>query len=158
MTRSLTLGIVSLAALFTPGTEPPAAGAPPVATLVADANLRDVAVAVYDSAHSVIYFNPVVITRLGPALGSFFLAHEYGHIAYGHTRSSALRAEKTVRDSLLQEKELEADCYAARILARRDPAAIEAAVTYFSRLGDFSHDSEHPSGTRRAARIQRCVR
>jgi Zn-dependent peptidase ImmA (M78 family) len=151
------LAFASLTALLTPRAEQGTVPVLPAATLVADASLRDVAVAVYDSARPVIYYNPVVITRLGPALGTFFLAHEYGHIAYGHTRSSALRAEASVRDSLLQEKELEADCYAARMLAGRDPAAVEAAVEFFSRVGEFSYDSEHPSGTRRAARIRGCL-
>jgi hypothetical protein len=155
MMRSLRVAFTGLAALLTAGAEERVAR--PAVTVIADTHLRDVAVAVYDSVRPVIYYNPGVITRLGPELGAFFMAHEYGHIAYRHTRSAALRADAGARDSLLQEKELEADCYAARMLAERDRPAAEAAIRFFSRMGPRSFDSEHPTGSRRAARILACL-
>jgi Zn-dependent peptidase ImmA (M78 family) len=51
---------------------------------IATDTLHDVAVATYERGRPVIYYNPILIQRVGPELADFFLAHEYGHIAYGH--------------------------------------------------------------------------
>ena len=124
---------------------------------IADVNLRDVAVAVYDSTQSVIYFNPDLMSRLGDNLTTYFMAHEHAHIALQHTRAGALLADPDVRDQLLQQKELEADCGAARRLGRGGREASMAAVRFFSQLGDRSFDTEHPTGTARAAKILSCM-
>lgn len=126
---------------------------------IADVNLRDVAVAVYDSTQSVIYFNPDLMSRLGDNLTTFFMAHEHSHIALKHTRAGALMAsaDPHTRDRLLQEKELEADCRAAKRLGRAGREASMAAVRFFSQLGDRSFDTEHPTGTARAAKILSCM-
>jgi hypothetical protein len=130
---------------------------PPAVRVIADPSLRDVAVAVYDTVQSVIYYNPSIMQRFGPDLESFFLAHERAHIELRHTRASALRAEAGQRDSLLQAKELEADCLAARRLGSEHSGASMAAVHFFARLGDRHFDSEHPAGSVRAARILACM-
>ncbi len=113
--------------------------------------------AVYDSVHPVIYYNPEIMRRFSPELRVFFLAHEHAHIELRHTRASALRAETGQRDSLLQAKELEADCVAARRLGHDRHDAVMAAVHFFSRLGDRHLDNEHPAGSIRAARILACM-
>lgn len=160
MPRLLHAAITSAAALLSTGSMAPVvAPAPetPAIREIADAALRDVAVAVYDSAHPVIYYNPRLMERFGPEMKAFFLAHERAHIELRHTRSSALRAEPGQRDSLLQAKELEADCVAAQRLGREHAGASMAAVHFFARLGDMHFDNEHPPGAARAARILACM-
>jgi len=44
----------------------------------------------------------------------FFLAHEYGHLHFRHTRMGLSDLPDATRDSVLRLQELEADCYAAR--------------------------------------------
>jgi hypothetical protein len=155
MSRALMLAVTGLAGVLTSGTAPQHSA--PEVRLVPDVDLHDFAVAVYDPATPVIYYNPVLLNQVGPELRAFFLAHEYGHISFRHTRAGVLRAESGDRDSLFQEKELEADCYAARTLSRTDPAAVEAAIRLFSRMGNRNYDTEHPPGARRAARILSCL-
>jgi hypothetical protein len=124
---------------------------------IADASLRDVAVAVYDSLNPVIYYNPRLMKRFSPQLQAFFMAHEYAHIELRHTRASALRGDVGTRDRLLQAKELEADCLAAERLgpSRRD--ATFAAARFFGRLATTQYDTEHPTGTDRSRKILSCM-
>ncbi len=156
MRRLWGVAITGLAVLNTGGPSAAARNAAAVRE-IADVNLRDVAVAVYDSTQSVIYFNPTLMSRLGDNLTTFFMAHEHAHIALQHTRSGALLADPDTRDLLLQQKELEADCRAARALGRNGREATMAAVRFFSQLGDRSFDTEHPTGTARAAKILSCM-
>jgi hypothetical protein len=156
--RLLTVVATGLAALLSAGR--PVSSTRPAAPQVreiADAALRDVAVAVYDSVHPVIYYNPTLMRQFGPELGMFFMAHEHAHITLKHTRSGALRSDPSQRDRLLQQKELEADCLAARSLGVTGREGSLAAVRFFSRLGDRSFDTEHPTGTTRAAKILSCM-
>lgn len=161
MPRLLTIAVTGLTVLFGAARPVPSnEAAAPVENRVqeiADASLRDVAVAVYDAKHPVIYYNPQLLSRFSPELGAFFMAHEYAHIALKHTRSGALRGGPGSRNRLLQGKELEADCLAAFRLggARRDASL--AAVRFFTAVGDTRFDSEHPSGTERAKRILACI-
>lgn len=160
MSRLLHVAITSATALLSTGSMAPTEATRPDAPAIreiADPSLRDVAVAVYDSAHPVIYYNPGLMQRFGPEMKAFFLAHERAHIELRHTRSSALRAEPGERDSLLQAKELEADCLAARRLGAEHAGASMAAVHFFARLGDMHFDNEHPPGAARAARILACM-
>ncbi len=85
------------------------------------------------------------------------MAHEHAHIALRHTRASALRAEPGIRSRLLQSKELEADCLAAKRLWAGHRDAILAAVRFFTKLGDTQFDSEHPTGSERARHILTCM-
>lgn len=124
---------------------------------VADSSLRDVAVAVYHPSKSVIFYNPVLMARLGPELESYFMAHEYAHIDLQHTRSGALGTDAATRHQTLRRKELEADCLAAGRLASSRREAALAAVRFFARMGDTSHDAEHPTGTERAATVLHCL-
>ena len=158
MMKALSIAATAAAALVGAGSRTASRPAPvPTVLEVPSPELRDVAVAVYHPDSSVIYYNPRIMARFGPELSAFFMAHERGHIALRHTRSAALRVDVAQRDLLLQLKELEADCYAARSLADVRPGAVHAAVKFFSQTGEGSFDSEHPSGARRAARILACL-
>lgn len=121
---------------------------------VADSSLQDVAVAVADPLDPVIYYNPRLMTRFGPNLSAFVLAHEYGHIRYGHRR---VPSRVTDRAALMRQYELEADCYAAHTLARVRPEAAQVAIEFFTKMGDFRYDEDHPTGDERALRITQCL-
>jgi hypothetical protein len=121
---------------------------------VADSSLQDVAVAVADPLDPVIYYNPRLMTRFGPNLSAFVLAHEYGHIRYGHRRVPARVGD---RAALMRQYELEADCYAARMLAQVKPIAAEVAIEFFNKMGQFRYDDDHPTGGERAIRIAACL-
>jgi hypothetical protein len=129
---------------------------PPAREIALD-TLRDVAVAVYNPTGSIIYYNPAYLQRMGPQLTAFFLAHEYGHLALRHTRAHALAGNRKAFNAKLQGQELAADCYAAARLARDNPSAIEATIKFFTRMGPFSYDAAHPSGSQRAAKILSCI-
>jgi Zn-dependent protease with chaperone function len=155
----LSVAMAGFTALAGAGTDSRATAAHPAPQVreIADATLRDVAVAVYDPAHPVIYYNPRLMEKFTPDLRAFFLAHEHAHIELRHTRASALRADPAQRDELLQGKELEADCLAARRLGTAGRASALAAVRFFARLGSQRYDSEHPTGRDRAVRILACM-
>lgn len=121
---------------------------------VADSSLQDVAVAVADPLDPVIYYNPRLMTRFGPNLSAFVLAHEYGHIQYGHRRVPSRVSD---RAALMRQYELEADCYAAHTLARVRPEAAQVAIEFFTKMGDFRYDEDHPTGDERAVRIRECL-
>jgi len=124
--------------------------------LVATDTLHDVAVTRRESGRPVIYYNPALIERVGPLLRDFFIAHEYGHVFHDHV-GGALASRDSSVDQVRQRQELEADCYAAVRLARTSRASVEAAVQFFTRMGLFSHDHFHPSGSRRAANLLACL-
>jgi hypothetical protein len=158
MTRSVVLALAGTASLlFRTGEVAPTAQPVSRVSFVASPTLRDVAVAVYDSQRPVIFYNPDLMGNFTPELRTFFFAHEYGHLAFHHTRASALGLRPAGRDSLLQSRELEADCFAARELAPIDRAAVNAAARFFSRMGSRQMDHEHPTGAQRAARILACL-
>jgi hypothetical protein len=159
MQRMLSVAMAGFTALAGAGTDTRATAAHPAPEVrqIADASLRDVAVAVYDPAHPVIYYNPQLMAQFSPELQAFFMAHERAHIELRHTRAAALRAEPAQRDQMLQAKELEADCLAANRLGQQGRPAALAAVRFFARLGTRRFDSEHPVGQERASRILACM-
>lgn len=124
--------------------------------LVATDTLHDVAETRRENGRPVIYYNPDLIERVGPLLRDFFIAHEYGHVSYNHVGGALAGRDSSVTE-LRQRQELEADCYAAARLARNSRASVEAAVQFFTRMGLFSHDRYHPSGSRRAANLLACL-
>ena len=69
------------------------------------------------------------------------------------------RARKHLREGRLDQarQELEADCYATRLLAEDNRPAVEAALQFFTRMGPFRFDDLHPSGSQRAAKILSCL-
>jgi len=123
---------------------------------IATDTLHDLAVAAFENGRPVIYYNPVLMQRVGPELETYFFAHEYGHIRYGHT-GSALTAGEGDLGALRVRQELEADCYAARTLGETEPEAVDAAIRFFTRMGPFRFDAWHPSGAQRAAKILSCL-
>jgi Zn-dependent protease with chaperone function len=159
MNRLASVAMTGLAALLSAGGTAPAVppAAPPPVREIADVSLRDIAVAVYDSAHPVIYYNPRLLRQIGPELSAFFMAHEHAHIMLRHTRAAALRTEPSRENRLLQQKELEADCLAARTLGIEGRPASLAAVRFFARMGPRSYDAEHPTGSERARKILACM-
>jgi hypothetical protein len=150
--------ILATAAVLVGGRMAPAAAAQQLVDVrqVATDTLHDVAVATYEHGRPVIYFNPTLMQRVGPELADFFIAHEYGHIAYGHA-GGALAEPRDELSNLRQRQELEADCYATEILATDNRPAVDAAIQFFSRMGQFRFDNLHPSGSQRAAKILACL-
>ncbi len=123
---------------------------------VATDTLRDVAVTIFEQNHAVIYYNPVLMEAVGSELADFFLAHEYGHVRFGHS-GAALTQTGADYGMLRQRQELEADCYATVVLSDRNPEAVQAAVAFFRKMGPFRFDNLHPSGAQRAAKILACM-
>lgn len=117
--------------------------------------LRDVALVRFEYGRPIIYYNPALLSRIGPQLGAFFFAHEYGHIHGGHT-GGALMHEGDL-PAVRQRQELEADCYAAALLGEHDRESVDAALRFFTRLGPLRFDAYHPTGSQRAARILSCL-
>lgn len=124
---------------------------------VASERINDIAVAEVDRPDPIIFYKPSLFRRYGPLLSRFFLAHEYGHIARRHSRYKLIDLQAYVRDSVLRAQELEADCYAASLIGNEARNASEAALRFFSRLGPFRFDNEHPTGAQRAAQILECL-
>ena len=122
---------------------------------VATDTLRDVAVTVIAAGRPTIYYNPRLMQQVGPAMAAFAMAHEYGHVRYGHTGGALSAGGLEAALHLLQE--LEADCYAARILEATNPDAVKGAVQFFTAMGPFRFGRFHPAGSQRAAKILSCL-
>lgn len=122
---------------------------------VASDTIRDVALVTVEQGRPTIYYNPVLLDRVGPELATFFITHEYGHIHHGHSGGALVHDGEL--GTLRQRQELEADCYAAAHLAESEPASVEAALEFFVRMGPNRFDNYHPTGSQRAARILSCL-
>ncbi|MFA5354375.1 MAG: hypothetical protein WC291_09105 [Thermodesulfovibrionales bacterium] len=132
---------------------------PPLRT-VPKTDLTDVAVAGYAGDEPVIFFNPQYMQWLGSVSSAFFFAHEYGHHHLGHLKGLAevMKKEPQSMIRIRQEYEMEADCYAAALLAREAPQAVEAIITLFETAqGEGRIDWLHPSGYERADLIRSCA-
>lgn len=124
---------------------------------VPDRTLGDAAIAVADENDPVVYYNPILLSRFGPEISAFVMAHEYGHIYYGHIRRKQDGPGGVEADALMQHYELEADCYAARLLGPDRRGAILAAIEFFDELGSHQVDPSHPTGTARARQLRICL-
>ncbi|MGH7657083.1 MAG: hypothetical protein ACREL6_02535 [Gemmatimonadales bacterium] len=124
---------------------------------VPDRTLGDAAIAVADENDPVVYYNPILLSRFGPEIAAFVMAHEYGHIHYGHMRPRDDGPRGAEADAMMQHYELEADCYAARLLGEDRRGAILAAIAFFDEIGDHQVDPSHPSGTARAQQLRTCL-
>jgi hypothetical protein len=123
---------------------------------IATDTLRDVAITRIDGGQATIYYNPVLLERLGPQLGDFVLAHEEGHVHFGHAGGALLTSQPDFAQ-VRQQQELEADCWAAGELSATNPDALRAAIRFFTELGPVRFDRVHPTGEQRAARILACL-
>jgi hypothetical protein len=151
----------TLAALLLPAFTTPAAAFQQFVDVreVATDTLHDVALTTVTPGRSTIYYNPILMQQVGPNLAAFVMTHEFGHVRYGHT-GGALgtgKAQGSPDAARRQEQELEADCYAARILGETNPAAVRAAIQFFTTMGPFRFDSFHPAGAQRAAKLLSCL-
>lgn len=153
----LLAGVLALTPASNMDSEARPAGMEPAIAVVSSDTLRDVAVAVYDSAHPVIYVNQVKLSQFEPVMQQFFMAHERGHITLHHTRAYALNGTIEGKRAAIVARELEADCWASQTLARTDRRAALGAARFFAQMGPFRYDREHPSGSQRAARILACL-
>jgi hypothetical protein len=109
---------------------------------IPDRRLQDIAmVTVLPNGQPVIIYNPVLCQQMGSALCGFYRAHEHCHVSLGHT----------IRQMWPQQRELEADCCAAR---NATGVEAEAAYRWFSSGGGTS--PIHGFGAQRAARILAC--
>ena len=104
--------------------------------------LPDIAmVTVLPNGQPAIIFNPYLCQQAGPFLCGFFRKHEHCHINLGHT----------LRQIWPQQKELEADCCAAKIASS---AEANAAYQWFS--SGMGSSPIHGFGPQRAHRIRFC--
>lgn len=109
---------------------------------IANPQLPDIAmVTVLPNGQPAIIYNPILCQQMGPELCGFYRTHEYCHIHLGHT----------VRQIWPQQRELEADCCAAR---NASDAEVSAAYQWFSSGGGTT--PIHGFGQQRAARIIAC--
>ena len=88
--------------------------------------------------NAVVVMNPAACRRLGPNLCNFFKAHEMAHHQLGHFD----------RNITVQQKEAEADLYAASVVS---PASRSAAQQFFA--SGRGGSSRHGSSQQRLARV-----
>jgi hypothetical protein len=118
--------------------------------------LHDVAVTGIEDGRATIYYNLALLERLGPQFGDFIMAHEEGHVYFGHAGGALLTSQPDFAQ-VRQQQELDADCYAARELGGTDRDAVQAAIRFFTALGPVRFDRVHPTGEQRAAKILACL-
>lgn len=96
---------------------------------------------------SILSYNPRFIRTFGLSIAHFTLAHEVGHIVFDH--------HKIQDNEVMQRQETQADCWAARLISEANPFAVEKTISYLKGLGTW-YAEWHPSGTERAATVERC--
>jgi len=128
------------------------------ASILMDDDLPDAAVAVFDNVAPRIHLNGRLLRELGPALSTFLLAHERGHLAHHHARRHGFGFTAIpTPPSTLRGYELVADCYAVRSLQRGRPDAVVAAVRFFQLRRGLVTDAEHPPMGERADSLVACL-
>ena len=108
---------------------------------VPDSNINEIARTTMKNGESVIRYNPEYCEELGDQVCHFFLSHEYGHIALGHTLSGAFTVEE----------ENAADCWVTQN-APKDLS--KAAYAYFNNEDNI--DGDHDSSAQRAENLSQC--
>jgi hypothetical protein len=101
----------------------------------------------------VLLFNPKWFESEGysPQQNIFVLLHEYGHMTLQHEHWRTVGPEK----SRLQERE--ADCYAARVVAKKWPEIIPLVVDFWKSVKDVGNDPYHEPNAERAQSIAECA-
>lgn len=118
------------------------------------AGLEDAAMASWDVRGPLIYYNPDLMNKVGPVVGSFFLLHERAHHLLGHLEN-VIRSGAAGDTEMLKGFEIEADCWAARQVPAS--AAEEVAVFFEQTQGAESYDHVHATGFERGRRIRACA-
>ena len=110
---------------------------------LADPSLPDIAMVTTHPAYgTVIVYNPILCDQAGPDLCEFYRWHEYGHINLDHT----------LRVLWPQEREAEADCWAAK---NAPVHVVEAGYQWFASGGGGS--PQHGAPWDRAQRLAQCA-
>src|SRR3989442_9993650 len=156
--RHLIVLVLSLAvAVALSMKRPEAAQCGPAREIPAPA-LHEIAVASADQYGFVIFYEPDLIARIGPALSTFFLKHEYAHVCLGHVRHETFTIDPYNRSWLSDAHELQADCLAAKTLqAEGNTRAVQAAIEYFTGDSPIRFVPGHRPGVRRANNIRECT-
>jgi hypothetical protein len=142
MSRLFTLIIlVSLFSLSHPGVSAELPSVPEIPVQ----NLPDVAIsALAANGQPVIYFNPLIISRLDPLVVKFIKAHECGHIVLGHLAMSMYITDPYYHLQMAQQNEIAADRFATDYWMEHDPRVVAAAITWMvdprtANRGDWTH-------------------
>lgn len=102
----------------------------------------------------IIFFNPIVVQQAGPALTSFFYAHEYCHIHLNHIQQQMFMSNPYNMAWLSQTLESQADsCATQALIQQGNMQAIYAAVQWFYGQGPVQLSITHPPGQARAMNI-----
>lgn len=105
--------------------------------------------------------NPIILVDPKTMAGltyprRFTIAHECGHHKLAHLSPNEMFQRAHMQATRRQE--LEADCFAARVLgAAQDKAELVATITYTAAQG-FLDKGPYPTGFERASRIAQCAR
>jgi hypothetical protein len=99
-----------------------------------------------------------------PAYGRFLMAHECCHHTLGHVQRYHEGLGHVGPQPFfyiapaLKQMELDADCCAVKMLKSKNEAdSIEAAHQTMVEFGDAPTGAYYPTGTERAANIEKCV-
>lgn len=125
------------------------------ACVVADTNWPGIAsstTAKFAPTCPMIVYNPKTMRKIGWEQGMliFALIHEFGHIVLKHN-------SPTASDWIVRQQEREADCYAAKELAKRWPEQIDAVVATWKKAFHDPQDMKHDDPETRAKLIRKCA-
>jgi len=119
--------------------------------------LPDIAITSMDaSGQIVIYCNPDLVRSLPADLVAFFYAHEYGHVELHHLQRKYFETDPYDPNWMNIALEEEADCWAARKMARERPTAVVAAIRWFAAQTGVPARPDYPTWGRRAATVRLC--
>lgn len=159
--RSLLAGAAAAAAMAASGAKSATCGVVPEMPMP---GLPDIAFATWNFSHQnpqfggysgpLIYHNPGLAQRIGPALTSFFQAHEYGHVCLSHVQEHYFTVDPWARRWMSLPLELQADSFAVRrMIGRGNLEAVRAAFRWFNGMGPVDVVPTHPPNQVRAQNL-----